>query len=79
MWVKLPPSQSYTDNLTNTLIKKSIKKRPLQPIQNSTTTHTNNGQFPFDVSVFNRSAGQKTDNLFFNIVMVEQIKGLLRL
>ena len=26
LWVKLPPSQSYTDSSTNSLIKKEIKK-----------------------------------------------------
>ena len=79
MWVKLPPSQSYTDNLTNTLIKKSNQKRdPYNYNSGIAQLHTQtDGQFPFDVSVFNQSAGAKNGQLVFQYSDGRADKGAL--
>ena len=67
MWIKLPPSQSYTTNQTNTLIKKSNQKRdPYNYNSGIAQLHTpTDGQFPFDISVFNQTAGAKNGQLVF--------------
>ena len=67
MWIKLPPSQSYTTNQTNTLIKKSNQKRdPYNYNSGIAQLHTRtDGQFPFDISVFNQTAGAKNGQLVF--------------
>ncbi len=67
MWVKLPPSQSYTTNQTNTLIKKSNQKRDPYNYNSgvSQLTKETDGQFPFDISVFNQTAGAKNGQLVF--------------
>tara|TARA_B100000963_G_scaffold85296_1_gene72926 strand:+ start:662 stop:2368 length:1707 start_codon:yes stop_codon:yes gene_type:complete len=67
LWVKLPPSQSYTENLTNTLIKKSNQKRdPYNYNSRTAQLHTpTDGQYPFDISVFNQRAGAKNGQLVF--------------
>tara|TARA_Y100001937_G_C7108252_1_gene326154 strand:+ start:8 stop:1753 length:1746 start_codon:yes stop_codon:yes gene_type:complete len=67
MWVKLPPSQSYTNNLTNTLIKKrNHKKNPynVDPRQQQFVTESDS-QFPFDISVYNQTAGAKNGQIIF--------------
>ena len=67
MWIKLPPSQSYTTNQTNTLIKKSNQKRdPYNYNSGIAQLHRpTDGQFPFDISVFNQTAGAKNGQLVF--------------
>lgn len=67
MWVKLPPSQSYTDNRTNTLIKKSNQKRdPYNYNSIQTYRPPTDGQYPFDISVFNQTSGAKNGQLVFS-------------
>ena len=67
MWIKLPPSQSYTTNQTNTLIKKSNQKRDPYNYNSGIAqlTKETDGQFPFDISVFNQTAGAKNGQLVF--------------
>lgn len=67
MWVKLPPSQSYTDNLTNTLIKKSNQKRDPYNYNSGVSQlyKPTDAQFPFDISVFNQTAGAKNGQIVF--------------
>lgn len=68
MWVKLPPSQSYTNGNINTLIKKASQKR--NPYSNARTIVQSldtgvDGQFPFDISVHNQTAGAKNGQIVF--------------
>jgi hypothetical protein len=68
LWVKLPPSQSFTDNTTNTLIKKSNQKVDPYSTAPSITRRldtSTDGQFPFDISVHNQTAGAKNGQIVF--------------
>ena len=67
LWVKLPPSQSYTDSSRNSLIRKRDQKRDPYSYLSGTSqlTKQTDGQYPFDISVHNQLAGAKNGQIVF--------------
>lgn len=69
-WVKLPPSQSYTDRTINNLIQK--RNQAYNPYLDykagatgSTSFNHSDAQFPFRIGVYNQTAGSDNGKLVF--------------
>lgn len=72
MWIKLPPSQSFTTTKRNTIVEKRAQQLDpyivdvQKPLRRQQLTFRNQpSSFPFSVTVFNQSAGSDNGKLHF--------------